>query len=302
MTEPAISVSKLVRTFGTTRALDGFSMRVEPGEVKGFLGPNGSGKSTTIRILLGMIRSDSGQASVLGMDPWRDSVQLHHKVAYVAGDTSLWPNLTGGETIDMLTRHRTNTDVSRRKQDLLDKFELDPTKKTRTYSKGNRQKVALVAALCSDADVYFLDEPTSGLDPLMEAVFQDEVRRLSHQGKTVLLSSHILGEVEKLSDTVTIIRAGKDVQSGPLSELRHLTRSTVVATTSENTDQVSGMKAVHDFSRNGERITFQIDDHSIASILPILNDLKVRSLTITPPSLEDMFLQHYGDQPSEMKS
>lgn len=302
MTEPAISVSKLVRTFGTTRALDGFSMRVEPGEVKGFLGPNGSGKSTTIRILLGMIRSDSGQASVLGMDPWRDSVQLHHKVAYVAGDTSLWPNLTGGETIDMLTRHRTNTDVSRRKQDLLDKFELDPMKKTRTYSKGNRQKVALVAALCSDADVYFLDEPTSGLDPLMEAVFQDEVRRLSHQGKTVLLSSHILGEVEKLSDTVTIIRAGKDVQSGPLSELRHLTRSTVVATTSENTDQVSGMEAVHDFSRNGERITFQIDDHSIASILPILNDLKVRSLTITPPSLEDMFLQHYGDQPSEMKS
>lgn len=302
MTEPAISVSKLVRTFGTTRALDGFSMRVEPGEVKGFLGPNGSGKSTTIRILLGMIRSDSGQASVLGMDPWRDSVQLHHKVAYVAGDTSLWPNLTGGETIDMLTRHRTNTDVSRRKQDLLDKFELDPMKKTRTYSKGNRQKVALVAALCSDADVYFLDEPTSGLDPLMEAVFQDEVRRLSHQGKTVLLSSHILGEVEKLSDTVTIIRAGKDVQSGPLSELRHLTRSTVVATTSENTDQVSGMEAVHDFSRNGERITFQIDDHSIASILPILNDLKVRSLTITPPSLEDMFLQHYGDQPSKMKS
>lgn len=302
MTEPAISVSNIVRTFGTTRALDGFSMRVEPGEVKGFLGPNGSGKSTTIRILLGMIRSDSGQASVLGMDPWRDSVQLHHKVAYVAGDTSLWPNLTGGETIDMLTRHRTNTDVSRRKQDLLDKFELDPMKKTRTYSKGNRQKVALVAALCSDADVYFLDEPTSGLDPLMEAVFQDEVRRLSHQGKTVLLSSHILGEVEKLSDTVTIIRAGKDVQSGPLSELRHLTRSTVVATTSENTDQVSGMKAVHDFSRNGERITFQIDDHSIASILPILNDLKVRSLTITPPSLEDMFLQHYGDQPSEMKS
>lgn len=302
MTEPAISVSKLVRTFGTTRALDGFSMKVEPGEVKGFLGPNGSGKSTTIRILLGMIRSDSGQASVLGMDPWRDSVQLHHKVAYVAGDTSLWPNLTGGETIDMLTRHRTNTDVSRRKQDLLDKFELDPTKKTRTYSKGNRQKVALVAALCSDADVYFLDEPTSGLDPLMEAVFQDEARRLSHQGKTVLLSSHILGEVEKLCDTVTIIRAGKDVQSGPLSELRHLTRSTVVATTSENTDQVSGMKAVHDFSRNGERITFQIDDHSIASILPILNDLKVRSLTITPPSLEDMFLQHYGDQPSEMKS
>ncbi len=302
MTEPAISVSKLVRTFGTTRALDGFSMKVEPGEVKGFLGPNGSGKSTTIRILLGMIRSDSGQASVLGMDPWRDSVQLHHKVAYVAGDTSLWPNLTGGETIDMLTRHRTNTDVSRRKQDLLDKFELDPTKKTRTYSKGNRQKVALVAALCSDADVYFLDEPTSGLDPLMEAVFQDEACRLSHQGKTVLLSSHILGEVEKLCDTVTIIRAGKDVQSGPLSELRHLTRSTVVATTSENTDQVSGMKAVHDFSRNGERITFQIDDHSIASILPILNDLKVRSLTITPPSLEDMFLQHYGDQPSEMKS
>lgn len=302
MTTPAIAVNSLVRTFGHTRALDDFSMTVETGEVRGFLGPNGSGKSTTIRILLGMIRADSGEARVLDMDPWKDSVALHNRIAYVAGDTALWPNLTGGETIDLLTRHRTGMGVRKRKSELLERFELDPTKKTRTYSKGNRQKVALVAALCSDADVYFLDEPTSGLDPLMEVIFQDEVRQLSQTGKTVLLSSHILGEVEKLCDTVTIIRSGHDVLSGPLSQLRHLTRSTVTAILPETSDHVAQLEEVHDYTREGEQISFHIDDQDIGAVLPHLLDQSVRNLTITPPSLEDMFLQHYGDDPAKSES
>lgn len=302
MTTPAISVHNLIRTFGHTRALDEFSMTVETGEVRGFLGPNGSGKSTTIRILLGMIRADSGDAQVLRLDPWKDSVTLHHRIAYVAGDTALWPNLTGGETIDMLTRHRTGMDVQKRKQELLERFELDPTKKTRTYSKGNRQKVALVAALCSDADVYFLDEPTSGLDPLMEVTFQNEVRRLAQSGKTILLSSHILGEVEKLCDTVTIIRAGKDVLSGPLSQLRHLTRSTVSATVPHDSDNLAQLDSVHDYVREGDQVTFHVDDRDIEAVLPRLLEMSVRNLTITPPSLEDMFLQHYGDELPVTKS
>lgn len=296
MTHPSISVSNLVRTFGSTRALDGFSLAVEPGEIRGFLGPNGSGKSTTIRILLGMLRAESGRAQVLGLDPWHDSVHIHRRIAYVAGDTALWPSLTGGEAIDVLTRHWDSPRLTSRKEELLERFELDPTKKTRTYSKGNRQKVALVAALSSDAELYFLDEPTSGLDPLMEAIFQDEVRKLKDEGRTVLLSSHILAEVEKLCDSVTIIRAGKDVQTGTLQELRHLTRSRVTATVSSDPASLLQHPAVHDASIDGDRMSFDIDDTDVNSILATLADLGVRNVTIAPPSLEEMFLRHYGDE------
>lgn len=296
MTHPSISVSNLVRTFGSTRALDGFSLTVEPGEIRGFLGPNGSGKSTTIRILLGMLRAESGRAQVLGLDPWNDSVHIHRRIAYVAGDTALWPSLTGGEAIDVLTRHWDSPRLTSRKEELLERFELDPTKKTRTYSKGNRQKVALVAALSSDAELYFLDEPTSGLDPLMEAIFQDEVRKLKDEGRTVLLSSHILAEVEKLCDSVTIIRAGKDVQTGTLQELRHLTRSRVTATVSSDPASLLQHPAVHDASIDGDRMSFDIDDTDVNSILATLADLGVRNVTIAPPSLEEMFLRHYGDE------
>src|ERR671914_2299292 len=221
----AIDVRGLVKTFGRTQALDGLDLTVRTGEVHGFLGPNGAGKSTAIRVLLGLLRADAGHVELLGGDPWRDAVELHRRIAYVPGDVELWPNLTGGEAIDLLARLRGGLDQARRAE-LIERFDLDPTKKGRTYSKGNRQKVAIVAALASNAELLLLDEPTAGLDPLMEVVFQDCIAEAKTAGRSVLLSSHILAEVEKLCDTVTIIRNGRAVQSGTLAELRHLTRTT----------------------------------------------------------------------------
>ncbi|MDN5901069.1 MAG: ABC transporter ATP-binding protein [Brachybacterium sp.] len=295
-TDAAIVARDLTKTFGPTRALDGFDLTVPRGEVTGFLGPNGAGKSTAIRVLLGMLRASSGRAEVLGMDPWSHAVQIHHRLAYVPGDTNLWPNLTGGEAIDVLTRGERGTAHRRRRAELIERFELDPTKRARTYSKGNRQKVALVAALSRDVDLFIMDEPTSGLDPLMEAIFTDEVSRLRADGRTVLLSSHILAEVEKLCDTVTIIRAGRDVESGTLAQLRHLTRSTVAATTGADTARLAAMDGVHDLKADGGRVRFDVDDAAVHDVLPILAQMQATSLTITPPSLEDLFLRHYGDE------
>src|SRR5215204_6015492 len=224
--ENAISAAGLRKRFGPTQALDGLDLTVARGEVHGFLGPNGSGKTTTIRILLGLLRADAGTVSLLGGDPWRDAVALHRRLAYVPGEVTLWPNLSGGEVIDLLGRLRGGLN-RRRRNELLERFQLDPTKRIRAYSKGNRQKVALVAAFCSDVELYLLDEPTSGLDPLMEAVFQDVVREQHEAGRTVLLSSHILSEVEALCDRVTIIRAGRAAESGTFDQLRHLTRTSV---------------------------------------------------------------------------
>ena len=296
MPDLAIETRDLVKSFGTTKALNGFSLRVEKGQVAGFLGPNGSGKSTTIRVLLGMLRADSGSAQVLGLDPWVDAVAIHRRIAYVAGDTSLWPNLTGGEVIDVLTRLYRKPADRRRREELLERFELDPTKKARTYSKGNRQKVALVAALATDAEVFLLDEPTSGLDPLMEAVFTQEVRALRDQGRTILLSSHILAEVEKLCDTVTIIRAGRDVETGTLAELRHLTRSTVTATTSADPAALTRAAGVHDLTVDDGFLRFDVDNAHVNDVLRLLADKRVENLTIAPPSLEELFLRHYGDE------
>lgn len=292
----AIEVRDLTKAFGTTRALDGFSLAVQPGQVAGFLGPNGAGKSTTIRVLLGMLRADSGTAAVLGLDPWSDAVEIHRRTAYVAGDTNLWPSLTGGETIDLLTRLHGGPGRSRRRAELLERFELDPTKKVRTYSKGNRQKVALVAALTSDAELYLLDEPTSGLDPLMEAVFTEEVRALRDSGRTVLLSSHILAEVEKLCDTVTIIRAGRDVESGTMAQLRHLTRSSVTATTTADATLFRAAPGVHDLTLDDGFLTFDVDNAEVGAVLRLLADAGVENLTIAPPSLEELFLRHYGEE------
>ncbi|WP_313823895.1 ABC transporter ATP-binding protein [Citricoccus sp.] len=324
---PAIAVEAkgLVKTFGATRALDGFDLGVPTGQVTGFLGPNGAGKSTAIRILLGLLRADAGTARVLDQDAWADQVAIHRRLAYVPGDASLWPHLTGGEAIDVLARLRGqdrrkagnragNHSNKVRREELLERFELDPTKKSRTYSKGNRQKVALVAALASDAEVFIFDEPTSGLDPLMEAVFQDEVRALRDEGKTVLLSSHILAEVEKLCDTVTIIRAGKAVESGTLDELRHLTRSTVNATLDagppasagpSGLQGLDGLEGIHDLAVDQGRVRFDVDHHHLTRVLGVLAETGVQNLTIAPPSLEDLFLRHYGegnqdrDRPSE---
>jgi ABC-2 type transport system ATP-binding protein len=288
----AISVSGLVKTFGKTLALDGLDLSVKSGEVHGFLGPNGAGKSTTLRVLLGLIRKDSGEARLLGGDPWRDAVVLHRRLAYVPGDVTLWPGLTGGEVIDLLGRMRGGLDPKRRAE-LLERFELDPRKKARTYSKGNRQKVALVAALASDAELLLLDEPTSGLDPLMEAIFRGCVEEERRSGRTVLLSSHILSEVEALCDRVTIIRDGKAVESGTLSDLRHLSRTSISAELARTPVGLGGLPGVHDLRVEGNRLRCQVDASGIDGLLTHLTPFGVRSLISQPPTLEDLFLRHY---------
>ncbi|GAA4339183.1 ABC transporter ATP-binding protein [Actinomadura sp. NPDC048955] len=283
----------LVKTFGPTRALDGLDLRVATGEVHGFLGPNGAGKSTTIRVLLGLMRADSGDASLLGGDPWRDATALHRRIAYVPGDVTLWPNLSGGEVIDLLGRLRGGLDGNRR-DELLDRFELDPKKKGRAYSKGNRQKVALVAAFASDAELLILDEPTSGLDPLMEEVFQECVREERRDGRTVLLSSHILSEVEALCDRVTIIRKGRTVETGTLDELRHLTRTSIHAELAAAPDGVP-LPGAHDVRIDGNTITFEVDTPELDAALKELTRIGVRTLSSRPPTLEELFLRHYED-------
>jgi ABC-2 type transport system ATP-binding protein len=273
---PAISVAGLVKRFGSFRALDGLDLSVAEGEVHGFLGPNGAGKSTTIRVLLGLLRADGGRCELLGGDPWRDAVALHRRLAYVPGDVTLWPNLSGGEAIDLLGRLRGGLDAQRRTE-LLRRFELDPTKKGRAYSKGNRQKVALVAALASDAELLILDEPTSGLDPLMEEVFRACVADERARGRTVLLSSHILSEVEALCDRVTIIRAGRTVETGTLADLRHLSRITIDAETADG--------PVHE----------QVEPQELPATLERLARAGVSNLVAHPPTLEELFLRHYGE-------
>jgi ABC-2 type transport system ATP-binding protein len=294
----AISVAGLVKTFGRTRALDGLDLEVATGEVHGFLGPNGSGKSTTIRVLLGLLRADSGRATLLGGDPWHEAVRLHRRLVYVPGDVTLWPNLSGGEVIDLLGRLRGGLNRARR-DELLQRFELDPTKKGRTYSKGNRQKVAVVAALASDAELLVLDEPTSGLDPLMEAVFQETIREITDDGRTVLLSSHILAEVEALCDRVSIIRAGRTVESGTLTELRHLTRTSVTVETAQPIDGLTDLAGVHDPVVEDRHARFDVDTAQLDSAMRHLAGLGIRSLTSQPPTLEELFLRHYGDELAE---
>ncbi|MCP2340987.1 ABC transporter ATP-binding protein [Actinomadura rupiterrae] len=289
-----ISVSGLVKTFGRTRALDGLDLTVRPGEVHGFLGPNGAGKSTTIRVLLGLLRADSGEARLLGGDPWHDATALHRRLAYVPGDVTLWPNLSGGEVIDLLGRLRGGLDTARR-DELVKRFELDPKKKGRAYSKGNRQKVALVAALASDAELLILDEPTSGLDPLMEEVFQECVREERGSGRTVLLSSHILSEVEALCDRVTIIRKGRTVETGTLAELRHLTRTSIRAELAGPPDGLADLPGVHDPEVQDHTFKCEVETAQLDGVLRRLTEIGVRGLTSQPPTLEELFLRHYQD-------
>lgn len=290
-----ISISGLTKSYGSVLALDGLDLEVSEGEVHGFLGPNGAGKTTTIRILLGLLRSDSGQARLFGGDPWSDAVDLHRRLAYVPGDVELWANLTGGEVIDVLGRLRGGLD-RRRRDELLERFDLDPTKKGRTYSKGNRQKVALVAALASDAELLLLDEPTAGLDPLMERVFQDYILEAKGAGKTVLLSSHILAQVEKLADRISIIRAGQVVESGTLADLRHLTRTNIEVDTAQPVNGLSELAGVHDLVVDNSRARFSVDGAHLDNAVRQLAQFGVRSLVSHPPTLEELMLRHYGDR------
>lgn len=293
----SVEIRGLSKSFGHTKALDGLNLTVSPGDVTGFLGPNGAGKSTAIRVLLGLLRADGGTVRLLGGDPWRDAVALHRRIAYVPGDVTLWPNLTGMQAIDFLCRLRGNgVDTQpylRRRDDLIDLFELDPDKKARTYSKGNRQKVAIVAAFSCHAELYILDEPTSGLDPLMERAFQRCVAEVARQGAAVLLSSHILAEVEKLCDNVTIIRSGRTVRSGTLAELRHLMRTKVVARTRSDGRALQNTPYVHDFTSRDGAVSFSVDRNDIEFALEHLADLGIEDLTVAPASLEDMFLREY---------
>jgi ABC-2 type transport system ATP-binding protein len=293
-----ISVQGVVKTFGPQRALDELDLEVRAGEVHGFLGPNGAGKSTTIRALLGLLRIDRGTATVFGQDPWRNAVAIHRRLAYVPGDVALWPNLSGGETIDMLLRMRGVDPGTGHREQLLEEFDLDPTKKGRAYSKGNRQKVALVAAFAADVDLLVLDEPTSGLDPLMEQVFADCVAERVAAGTTVLLSSHILSEVERLADRATIIREGRAVESGTLDELRHLRRSRITATVARVPEGLDTLAGVHDLTVDGTALGCTVDPDALPEVLRRLTEAGVTALTSAPPTLEELFLDAYRSQPA----
>lgn len=297
--DAVIRTAGLRKNFGSVAALDGLDLSVEAGTVHGFLGPNGAGKSTTIRVLLGLLRRTGGEVELFGDDPWRDAVALHRRVAYVPGDVTLWPNLTGGETIDLLLRlgGHTGHQVDARRAELLHKFELDPTKKGRSYSKGNRQKVALVAALAADADLYILDEPTSGLDPLMENVFQSELRALRDRGKTALLSSHILSEVEQACSVVSIVRAGKVVETGRLADLQHLRRTVLRVQLGRPVpiDEVRSWAGVHDASYDGNVLHCSVEPASIGAAIGLLEPAGIAALESRPPSLEELFLDRYRE-------
>lgn len=287
-----LKTTNLTKRFGKFTALDGMNIEVNEGEIYGFIGPNGAGKSTTIRVLLGILKATQGEAKIFGKDAWRDAVDIHKQIAYVPGDVSLWPNLTGGEVIDLFVK-LCGTNHKSRREELIKKFDLDPSKKCRTYSKGNRQKVALVAAFSSDADLYILDEPTSGLDPLMERVFQECVADVKSEGKSVLLSSHILSEVEKLCDRVGIIREGKMIETGTLGELRHLTRTHMLVETKQPITALNELKGVHDIEERDQALTFQVDTEEMDNVMKHVSQFGVVKLESAPPTLEDLFMRHY---------
>ncbi|SFC57901.1 ABC-2 type transport system ATP-binding protein [Alkalibacterium subtropicum] len=291
--EKIIEIRGLKKAFGKTQALSDVSFDVSKGEIVGFIGPNGSGKSTTIRILLGLIKADEGRASIFGQDVWDEAVDIHKRVAYVPGDVSLWPNLTGGEVIDLFLSMRGQKVDKQRKEELIKKFEFNPTKKCRSYSTGNRQKVALIAAFAADADVYIFDEPTAGLDPLQERIFQEQAREVQQRGASVLLSSHILSEVEQLCDTVAIIRQGEIVEAGSMNELRHLTRTQIVMKTNEKVPSLEEQDFAHDVSREKGEIIFQLDSDKMPEFLHFIAPYHVTKLESAPPKLEDLFMRHY---------
>jgi ABC-2 type transport system ATP-binding protein len=287
-----IEVRGLTKKFGRFTALDQVDLTINEGEIYGFIGPNGAGKSTTIRVLLGMLKATAGEVKIFGKDAWKDAVEIHKRIAYVPGEANLWPNLSGGEVIDLFLKMRGNGNLQKR-DELIERYQLDPTKKCRTYSKGNRQKIALISAFASEADVYILDEPTSGLDPLMEKIFQENVKEAKAAGKSVLLSSHILSEVEKVCDKIAIIREGKMIETGTLSEMRHLTRTQLTIKTKEPVPSLSEIKGVHNPVASVDGLTFQVDTEELAEVIRYISSYGVVKLESAPPTLEDLFMRHY---------
>ena len=287
-----IEVRGLTKRFGRFTALDQVDLTINEGEIYGFIGPNGAGKSTTIRVLLGMLKATAGEVKIFGKDAWKDAVEIHKRIAYVPGEANLWPNLSGGEVIDLFLKMRGNGNLQKR-DELIERYQLDPTKKCRTYSKGNRQKIALISAFASEADVYILDEPTSGLDPLMEKIFQENVKEAKAAGKSVLLSSHILSEVEKVCDKIAIIREGKIIETGTLSEMRHLTRTQLTIKTKEPVPSLSEIKGVHNPVASVDGLTFQVDTEELAEVIRYISSYGVVKLESAPPTLEDLFMRHY---------
>lgn len=289
-----LKMNNISKKFGNFTALNGIDLELNKGDIHGFIGPNGAGKTTTIRILLGIIKASAGESKVFGMDSWKDSVEIHKNLAYVPGDVNLWPNLTGGEVIDLFVKLRGSYNKTRRNE-LIERFQLDPSKKCRTYSKGNRQKVALIAAFASDVDLYILDEPTSGLDPLMEKVFQEYIFEAKEAGKSVLLSSHILSEVDQLCNKVSIIRQGEIIESGSLDELRHLTRTSITLQTKKAIEGFEDLKGVHDVEKRGDSLLFQVEQEEMANVIKYISQYQITKLESAPPTLEDLFLTHYKD-------
>src|SRR5690625_2015446 len=294
-----IKIENLTKTFGQFKALDDVNLEVTSGEIHGFIGPNGAGKSTTIRVLLGMLKADTGNITIFGKDAWQEAVSIHERIAYVPGDANLWPNLTGGQVIDLFLNMRNSIIDNKRRDELIQYFELDPTKKCRTYSKGNLQKVLIISALASDADVYILDEPTSGLDPLMERKFQNLLLDLKAQGKTILLSTHILSEVDQLCDHVSIIREGNIIDGGTIEEVRHLTRTNFEVPSSENLEGLENIEGIHHVERENTTTTFQVDSENVNEVIQLLSQYKITHLTSAPPRLEDLFIRNYDDQEYE---
>lgn len=299
MDQSIIEISGMTKRYGKVEALSGLDLSVQAGQVNGYLGPNGAGKTTTLRILLGLLRADGGRASVFGMDPWKDAVALHQRMSYVPSDVTLWPRLTGGEVIDLLASLRGRTNQARRSE-LIERFELDPTRKTHTYSRGNKQKVALISALASDSELLVLDEPTSGLDPLMELVFQQSIREAADRGTAVLLSSHILAEVEHLCSQVTIIKAGRTVETGTLQQLRHLTRSHVVLAGDVQLAELQSLPGIEDLRQESGVYRFSLEQQSIPELLQMIAGRSVETFSCTPPSLEELFLHHYQSSGGEL--
>lgn len=296
MTKNIIELEKLSKKFGQFEALEEIDLTLAPAEILGFIGPNGAGKSTTIRIILGLLKGE-GSAKVFGLDAWKDAVEIHKNLAYVPGDVALWPQLTGGEVIDFFLKVR-GQEKTNRKKELIEKFDLDPSKKCKTYSKGNRQKVALIAALSADVDLYIFDEPTAGLDPLMESYFQEEVRRIATEGKAILLSSHILSEVEKLCDTISIIKEGRIIESGKLADMRHLTRSKVKVKTRKPLGDLTQLPYVHDPVIEDDLITFGVDGDRLGEAMAQISQHDILLLETQPPTLEDLFMSHYEKEVS----